>query len=55
MGKYQIGDYVETKHGVRKIIEIYPLNKIITVFKVIDVNGNKSEIFYGEIQYKISN
>ena len=52
MGKYQIGDYVKTKYGARKIIDIYRLNDIITVFKVVDVNGKKSEIFYGEIQYK---
>ena len=49
MGRYEVGDYVKTRYGLRRITKVWALNNKITVFETIDVNGNKKELFYGDI------
>ena len=55
MGRYEVGDYVETRYGLRRITKVWALNNKITVFETIDVNGNKKELFYGDIIKIIAN
>lgn len=50
MGKYLVGDLVDTKYGMARIEKVWKLNKQITVFKVMFIRTHtKKEIYYGEI------
>ena len=52
MGKYFVGDYVQTKENkIGIIVDIWELSKVVTVFKVyILSDGKKKDMFYGEIK-----
>ena len=51
MGKYLVGDIVDTKYGMARIEKVWSLNKQITVFEVIFLQTlKKKEIYYGDMK-----